>query len=58
MLGEERAYFVEVRGNTKLPHVVLSVRGKTFHFVVVTARSDSGLKIRNSMETDTTSKEK
>lgn len=54
VLGEARTYFMEARGNTKFPHVVLPLRvgvkgemGETFHFVVVTARSYSELEIRH-----------
>ena len=54
VLEEARTYFMEARGNTKFPHVVLPLRvevkgemGETFHFVVVTARSYSELEIRH-----------
>ena len=52
VLGEARDYFTETRNNIKLPHAVFFRRifmretGKTFHFVVVIAKSNSGLEIR------------
>ena len=52
VLGEVRTYFAEARSNSKLPHVVLPLRGRfkgetgeTVHFVVVTAKSNSVLEI-------------
>ena len=65
VLGEVRTYFVEARRNTKLPHVVLSLRGRfkgetgeTFHFVVVTAKIISGLGIWYWMERGIASRKK
>ena len=53
VLGEARDYFTETRNIIKLPHAVFFFRrifmretGKTFHFVVVIAKSNSGLEIR------------
>ena len=55
--GEARTYFAESRRNTTLSHDVLPPRGRfkretgeTFHFVVVTARNDSGLSVGKWME--------
>ena len=54
---EARTYFAEAKRNTTLSHVVLPLcgrfkreTGETFHFVVVTARSDSGLSVGSWME--------
>ena len=65
VLGEARTYFAEARRNAKFPHVVLPLRGRfkgetgeTYHFVVVTARSNSGLKIGEWMKRGIESRER
>ena len=52
MIGKVRAYFAEARSHNKLPRLVFPLRGRfkgeigeTFHFVVVAAKSNSGLNI-------------
>ena len=64
VLGEARTYFVETRRNSKLLHVVLPLRGRfkgktdeTFHFAVLTAKSNSGLEIRPWVERGISSRE-
>ena len=52
VLGEARDYIAEARKNIKLPRVVLPLRkrfkgetGESFHFVMITVKSHSGLEI-------------
>ena len=54
VLGEAREYLLDGRNSRIHPHVVLPLRGRfkgekeeSFHFLVVTARSNSGLVIWN-----------
>ena len=57
VLGETRTYFAEARRNTKLSRVVLKT-GERYHFVVVTARSNSGLRIGDWMKSGIESRER
>ena len=65
VLGEVRDYFTEARKNVKLPKVVLPLQGRfkgetreSFHFVVVTAKTDSDLKIEFWLEREIVFQEK
>ena len=65
VLGEDRDFLLEGRNIRVHPHVVLPLRGRfkgetgvTFHFVVVTARRNSGLAIGKWLERRITLRER
>ena len=65
VLGEARDFLLEARSNRAHPRVVLPLRGKfkgeigeSFHFVAVTAKSNSGLAIGKWLERGITFRER